>query len=349
MKTNITNKDLIWALEHTAKERSPKTLDTYAKIGEQKYQKIYDAILSTISSTKSISQTKFELYEQAGIPGQTGNRNTRSVDRAAMKNFIAQKIIENPNPNSKEFRLAVSIKKYIDTYARSNQKCKRNISTSNATSKVSSTKQLKKTKRNSLIGLNKINWREKLVNESKGSKYGTEILIMTLCGCRPSEMVNGVQVIRNANHLEIYIMGAKYSVNNQSGQPWRKIVVDITNPIFSKMVANLQSGFYSIEKVNGIEDAISHFGLKVVNRKTNKISAYSLRHAFASDLKGSGLSKADVSAALGHQSMITQSMYGGRSKSPFIIVKSVKAALPVRPKVKNSNLIVLKSKIKKKI
>jgi len=60
--------------------------------------------------------------------------------------------------------------------------------------------------------------------------------------------------------------------------------------------------------------AITNAGKRAWPEHPHSISAYSLRHAFAEDLKKSDLSRADISAALGHMVDKTASFYGHRGQ-----------------------------------
>lgn len=346
MKSDITNKNTIWAKNYYTKHRKPKTVKIYERVGEFKFNqlvKLHAWREESIENKKNEKPISKAPIKKNKIPGQTDNRNTRSFDRSAIKYHISKILFNNPDENSAEYKQAVFIKDYIDAYANQNLKEKCNLSTQkNNPESEASNKQNKKTKGISLKGLPK-SWREKLVLKSKGTLYEDQILIMTLCGCRPAEFETGIKVSRTATTLEIHIIGAKFTDINDSGQPWRVITIDINNPL----IGDLKPGVY-FAKANAIGSAVSRAGIKVIKRKKNKISAYTLRHAYASDLRASNLSRSEISAALGHQSEVTQSMYGGRSKNPLIITASVKAALPVRPKTKTSELINLKMSSKKK-
>lgn len=337
MISNEMNSDLKWATDYLSKVRKPKTISQYLKLGKKKcltilkYLKWQYECIDDRNNNRPISESPIASDK---FPGQSGNRNTRLRDRAEMKFVLANWIVDNPDEKCSHFVTAKRIKKHIEDYASINLLNKCNISTTTAISSPNKSKvQVKKSKRKSLRGLPK-NWRETLAIVSQNSKYSNQILIMILCGCRPAELQLGIKVIRTPTQLEFHINGAKLSNTNLSGQPMRIITIDINNPIFG----NLKSGTY-FAKANAIEDAVSHFGLKVVKRTKNKISAYSLRHAFASDLKASGFNSTQVSAGLGHQSTITKSTYGGRSRIPSIVITSINATLPVRTVIKNSKLI----------
>lgn len=346
MKKDIKNEILEWATNYYHKVRKPKTKTIYDRVGEDKYNKLIELFEwrnETINNKKNNKPTRKPPLKKDKIPGQTDNRNTRSFDRSAIKYFISKIILDNPDENCMEHKRAVFIKNHIVEYAKENFKNKCNLSTEQNNSETETTKkQNKKTKRKSLKGLPK-DWRQTLVLNSKGTLYEDQIHIMTLCGCRPAEFESGINVVRTASNIEIHIIGAKFTDINDSGQPWRIITINIDNPL----IGNLKSGVY-FAKANAIGSAVSRAGIKVIKRKKNKISAYTLRHAYASDLRASNLSRSEISAALGHQSEITQSMYGGRSKNPLVITASVKAALPVRPKTKTSKLIDSKMSSKRK-
>lgn len=192
--------------------------------------------------------------------------------------------------------------------------------------------QKRKSKRPSIRGLDSM-WRGRLIELSSSSQYANEIIVMAICGCRPSEMEKGVIVKRFTNTITITIKGAKCSSKNGAGQEWRTLTFDSSHPL----VGSINAGTYQA-KARAIGDAVTHFGKSLSKNKKEPISAYSLRHAAASDFKASNLSKEDIAAALGHQSTATMSFYGTKSRgSGMLILKSVSAASTVRsPSIKIS-------------
>lgn len=254
------------------------------------------------------------------FPGASNNRNTRSVERSAFRywasSLIAKKFESDPTYVKKIY---ATVKK-VDADARKALQ-------EYHSGKEFQNKQIRRSKRPSLTGL-KDNWREQLIKVSYKSKYADAIRVMAICGCRPSEVEKGIELKRYENTVTIKIIGAKCSDKTDGGQAWRSLVFDANHPI----IGNIPEGSYQA-KASAVEDAISHYGRKVSTNKKNPISAYSLRHAAASNFKASGLTIEEIAAALGHQSTATMAHYGTKSRgSGMLILKSVTAASPVRNK-----------------
>lgn len=299
---NTTRLAVSWANNWLHNPISDRTKNQYSKVMERLKKQI----------------------KQGVIPGSAKNRNTRSVERSAYKFWAANVINKNALKNPEGVKVVFNVVITIDKIANQAQ-------LAYSTGKKLSNFQTKRTKRTSLRHLGP-EWREKLIAASIGSMYEKEIRVMAICGCRPDEMEKGVTVKRLENTIEITIKGSKCSDKSGAGQEWRTLTFDANHPL----ILNISEGFYQA-KARAIGDAVSHFGMKVSKSKKHPISAYSFRHAAASNFKASGLSDEEVAAALGHRSTATMSFYGSKSKgSGMLILKSVRAASPVRTPKKKS-------------
>lgn len=275
---------------------------------------------------KTVMARMFPMLKNGYIPGSKNNRNTRSVERSAFKFYAAAWILKSSadKPSVANFLYSVVLKIQEDA-ASAQLKYSRGEKFPNKQSRGSKRKNL-----NTLPN----NWRIDLLKEAKGSRYENHIKVMSICGCRPSEFEKGVTVKRQGSSIIFTVHGAKCSEENQAGQEWRTLEFDSDHPL----AKGLTNQTY-IAKAKAISDAVAHFGRKVNEQRSTlskyKISAYSLRHAVATELKSCGIFKKDVAAALGHQSDATMSFYGTNTKGKgSIYLKSVKAAIPVRSKYK---------------
>lgn len=267
-------------------------------------------------------------------------KNTRSFHRAAFRYCAAIQIDRlirmAPNKALDLFRKVLK----INTDAESN-------SAKYKFGEHQSNKSKKNTKRNSIAELDD-DWLAKLISLSFRSKFASHIRIMCLTGCRPSEFSNklnsekfaGIKVEITGDIVSITIAGSKCSDDRKSGQEFRKLTFPKDHPY----ATGLKPGFYFANSKQ-IQDAVRNFGKKI-DQKTTKakkiISAYSVRHQVASNLKSSNIDRDDISLALGHQSSDTKSTYGsstlGIDSTPPL---SIVASNPVRPpkKIKNTDYI----------
>ena len=245
------------------------------------------------------------------------NKNTRGLERASIRFHFAYLILKYANSDPETSLFYYNDIKEMALEAE--ERRKRYLSGKDPL------------KRPSLRGLGR-DWRERLIQFASESKHVEGMRIMAITGCRPAEYEKGVEVTRNhsENSIEFKIYGAKCSDFTKGGQEWRILVFDVNHPL----IGNLQSGIYKA-KQRQVQKAIVHFGKKIRKSIKNPISAYSLRHAAASDFKASRLSKPEQSAALGHQSTATLGLYGSKSRGPGLLnLISVSAASPVRTPIK---------------
>ncbi len=278
---------------------------------------------------KKISKSTAQEYERVfkrlratqSFPGSSNNGRTRAVERAAYRFFAAQRIMTllDAGQHEKVLRLWSRLKQ-IEQQA---GKAKAAYSAG----QIQPNAQKRHTKRRSLRGL-PADWRLQLVEAGKDSRYASQIRVMALCGCRPEELARGVVVQRDGDELIITIQGAKVSDRTGGGQPWRKIRIAADHPL----VGDLCDGEYKVPTPRAIENAVDHFATKLWPRRAEKISAYSLRHAAASDFKAAGLDPTEVAAALGHASTATMDRYGSANAGGKggLKLKSTEAARKVR-------------------
>lgn len=170
----------------------------------------------------------------------------------------------------------------------------------------------RQTKRKNL-GKLPVDWREKLMDRMP--TYAAAMAVASLTGCRPVELKrSGATVSFQNKKLKIRILGAKIGEN--SGQEWREMTFDMPtdNPIAMRLgrlvLLNKDDLLVSIESEVNFTTAIRSAGRRAFPSFPDSITAYSLRHQVASDLKASDLSPDQVSQALGHSSGETKGSYG---------------------------------------
>lgn len=254
-------------------------------------------------------------------PGESSNGRTRAVERAAYRWYAAHRIIQliEAGDAEKALRFWDSVQRMDKAAARAKKSYDAGESQPNA--------QIRHTKRRSLRGLPP-EWREQLVNAAAGSKYADQVRVMALCGCRPAELEKGILIRRDGDELVIGIEGAKVSKRTGGGQSWRELRIAADHPL----AAGLQDGRYSVPSARAIENAVDHYGKKLWPNRAELISAYTLRHAAATDFKAADLNQVEIAAALGHASTATMDRYGsGNSRGKGgLTLKGTEAARAVR-------------------
>ncbi|CAN5243757.1 hypothetical protein BH10PSE16_BH10PSE16_42610 [soil metagenome] len=186
------------------------------------------------------------------------------------------------------------------------------------------------------------NWRELLA--ARLPNWRQAYLVAAVTGCRPAELAKGVGLAIEDGQLVATIEGAK--VGEHAGQPLRSMnwTLPGTSPLVQQLAEAVQAsqgvltvslGNRNTNPARAFSDAIREAAARAWPGRKHSITAYSLRHAAASDLKGSGLDAADVSAALGHATLATKSTYGhtkGR-KGVSVAPEQVQGSRPVRGQV----------------
>ena len=305
---NKLTEAVTWATKRLANLPSQRT--------QEQYLKVWNRLLPRMRA--------------GALPGAAMKRNTRSVERAAFRFVAANQILNNAKSKPETVRKVFAYVERVEKDANSAQlKYQKGVDL--VTGNPFPNDQKRKSKRPSLNRL-AANWRETLIELSSSSIYANQIRVMAICGCRPEELEKGIKLTRQTNTITITITGAKCSDITDAGQKWRSLVLDSNHPL----IGNISEGVYQA-KASAIGDAISHFGKKISASKKNPISAYSLRHAAASNFKASGLSAEDIASALGHRSTATMSFYGTKSRgSGMLVLQLVTAASPVRNPSKKS-------------
>jgi len=169
-------------------------------------------------------------------------------------------------------------------------------------------------------------WRTKLLAcVNPGDRLALAILAMT--GARPAELKKGVLIeALEDGKLRFKILGAK--VKGENGQPWRTIEDDpkivLGDYWGSKLWKYIRKSGSKTVQIDDENVEGSHAFQDRITRATKRaglknVTAYSLRHQLASDLKSlvnkGDISSIEASAALGHASERTKQHYGHTSQS----------------------------------
>lgn len=202
----------------------------------------------------------------------------------------------------------------------------------------------RKSKRSMLGGLSKHgDFREKLYEQFKRSKYQLAYLLAAVSGPRPQELQDGLHVRFEGQILSIKIIGSK--VKEQQGQEFRIIEYDLSksprNFLLSEIVrligADAVDGVtVSVDSKVNFTSALRRAG-KVLWPRKKDITPYVLRHAIASQWKQT-LDPDNVSIALGHSSSKTRSRYGQAQLmrgDGSLVPSSVSGSRPVRTAIRS--------------
>ena len=202
----------------------------------------------------------------------------------------------------------------------------------------------RRSKRQSLAGL-PANWRVDLCKRAVGGRYLFSLIVLTLTGCRPSELVDGIDVWRGKDEvtgkllIHFRIRGAK--VKGSQGQPFRTISYDTNDPHPLTVVVNelLDTQpeprvFVQLRSAVNLTVEIRRLARSLWPKHKQPITAYCFRHQFAADLKANGDDEA-ASRGLGHISAETRRAYGTASqasKGHRLRPLQIDAKRPVKPR-----------------
>lgn len=155
-------------------------------------------------------------------------------------------------------------------------------------------------------------WQTMMVEKLKktGSTYVKAIAILQATGCRPIELENGVH-IEKAYEGDFVI-----TVKSAKGRDGFERKVTSSLPILAEL-------FSEEETVKAKSKRLAEVLYTISRTLGMSISAYTYRHAFASDLKASGLAKDEIAMCMGHRALKSQRSYGFKRAGEQTFVKSV--------------------------
>ena len=165
-------------------------------------------------------------------------------------------------------------------------------------------------------------WREQLVAHMP--VWRLPAMVCAVTGCRPSEITKGIELWVKKGILLAKIEGKKTGA--YSGQPWRAMSWNLKDapPVvcdLAKMVLDA-GGHLTVDysyrpnpnPAKAFSGAMRQAATRAFPGHAVTLTPYSMRHALASDMKASDLTPQEISKALGHQVVATQSTYGSRQQ-----------------------------------
>ncbi len=177
----------------------------------------------------------------------------------------------------------------------------------------------RRSKRQSLAGL-PTNWRIDLCKRAADGRYILPLMVLALTGCRPSELVAGIQIWRDSDHatgkdlIHFRIRGAK--VKASQGQPYRTISYEASDPhplivVMNELLHAQENSqvFAQVDSAVNLTVEIRRLAYSLWPKHKHTVTAYCFRHQFAADLKASDDEEA-ASRGLGHLSAKTRRLYG---------------------------------------
>lgn len=191
------------------------------------------------------------------------------------------------------------------------------------------------------------NWRELMAQGSVKGQFHLPMLAVLVTGARPEEIQRGIKFIRIGTELRVRIRGAK--IKEYAGQPWRCFNV-ADHPLREMLLAymdtqpNKNKLIVRVGNKNSLTTYMRALAKQLWPHRKEAITAYTARHAMASDCKFATRNGADedlASMVLGHSVDKTQSYYGnlrqagGDSMAPSNL--RVSRAVRNKQKLKNSN------------
>lgn len=183
-------------------------------------------------------------------------------------------------------------------------------------------------------------WRTQMYGGLKeNSKYRDVVAVLSATGARPAEFEVGILIQRiNDDSLRFTIQGAKTS-EGKYGQAERSFNVKADRPELKYLLARAAGADGSMvvkAEAGAVSDRVRQLSKRVFPQLRSAVSAYVFRHQMAADLKASGLTDADVSAALGHSADDTKGAYGAaQSARSTGGVTQVAGSRPVKEKTRD--------------
>lgn len=135
-------------------------------------------------------------------------------------------------------------------------------------------------------------------------------------GARPAEVETGIELERTVRDgkplICVTITGAKVRENedHEVGQSWRKLYIAIDSLEGTMLDAAIPAGHDHVIVKRSAKRIGKDWDDRIRPAIGGKVSAYSLRHQFASNLKAAGFDRITIARAMGHISTKSQSRYG---------------------------------------
>ena len=174
-----------------------------------------------------------------------------------------------------------------------------------------------------------IDWREKIIDQMS-KKQQALAMVLAVTGCRPHELTLGIKLTwLEDGRLRVYVRGAKVREkirgypDAKAGQPWRRFDLHTYHPVLSLLADSQYGPEQRIEheivitetQKKSLCQAVQRAGENFWPRRDNKPTAYSFRHQFAADCKGTQVTWEELAGCLGHAVTETQNTYGRMSQA----------------------------------
>jgi len=198
-------------------------------------------------------------------------------------------------------------------------------------------------------------WQKKIFQQAicQNSKYLDAIAVLSISGCRPSEVEHGVglQLLDEDNCIKVIIKSRK-THDGKFGQEFRSFIV-FSNSVehlhlTKKMEGSNGELFVKVDKSKNLSEAIRKLSKVVFSRASWNVSPYNYRHFFCSNLKALKKCREDIAVVMGHSNDKSQRFYsfGKKVKDGFGIKEisgtdQVKVTGPEGKQAMN-NIIALK-------
>tara|TARA_R110001606_G_scaffold264825_5_gene413789 strand:- start:176654 stop:177586 length:933 start_codon:yes stop_codon:yes gene_type:complete len=217
----------------------------------------------------------------------------------------------------------------------------------------SESKALRKTKQRRCKSVNKeqhFMLKNHLINKQDFATVAA-IENVRIVGCRPSE-ISGIKLMGDN---QVFIPGAKKTENGLRGLD--RIVI-VSNQDYATLSYSRGGLFDEVhhnkhnaradKAMQRIQHRLAHTCKTLWPKQKHRISLYSYRHQMGSDLKTSGMSRQEVAAIMGHQSVDSVDVYGNKHNSSRTL--SIKASTDSithvrKTQQKNTDFIASKKKV----
>lgn len=188
-------------------------------------------------------------------------------------------------------------------------------------------------------------WRRSMVERAQASEqYRHPVAVLAATGCRPIELLRGVHLRLDFDHVVARVRGAKVSAT--SGQVWREVCIALS-AVPASLIEKLSEYGEATIAIPSTAGLRSHLFNQsdVLWPEQHRICPYHFRHALASDLRTAGWEREEIATTLGHRVSETASQYGQRRRPgqgtstpqepPSLLRGRSSAATQVRAPTKN--------------
>lgn len=171
-------------------------------------------------------------------------------------------------------------------------------------------------------------WRAQIYAVARSLDDKLRILALA-CGARPEELRMGVMLESlEGSSIRVTLQGAK--TGEHSGQETRVLTINNPKELVGARFKPGQKRIISSDPGQAFQKRMTRLAAKL---DFKGVTPYSFRHAFAADLKKSGMATSEIAKAMGHQSEKMQRNYGhaAQSKGGRRLEVTATATTPPRP------------------